>query len=236
LNAGDTDERSAAAGFTARCLLRQCRWATLATQSGGQPAASLVTHAVAPDGTVLMLLSSLSEHARHLAAEPRCALMAAGAPENLNWQTAPRVTVSGRASPLDDRQARRYWVGRHPYARLYADFVDFSIWRLVPETGLFIAGFGQIRRLEAAQLTCPQTALDAIEAAEPALLAAMNKDHDVAATRLAHAAGKAGRWRMLGLDPDGLDLAQDETVLRIAFPAPVQDAEGVRTAIGQLLA
>jgi putative heme iron utilization protein len=216
------------AGFAARCLLRQSRWATLATQSEGQPFAALVTHAVAPDGAVLMLLSAMAEYSRNLAAEPRCAVMAAGTPDNLNWHTAPRVTVSGRAARLDDREARRYWVARHPYARLYADFSDLLVFRLVPESGLLIRGFGQIETLEAADLACPAGAV--------AALAAFDALPDADATRLAHRAGSAGRWHMLGVDPDGLDLTQDEAVLRIAFPAPVQDGAGARAALRQMLA
>ena len=64
--------------WQARRLLRAARVATLGTQTGGQPFTALVTPATAPDLSVLLLLSTLSEHTRHLAAEPRCALMVAG--------------------------------------------------------------------------------------------------------------------------------------------------------------
>ena len=64
----------------ARALLRAARAGTLATSAAGQPFASLVTPATAPDGSVLMLLSGLSEHTRHLRDEPRCAVMVAGSP------------------------------------------------------------------------------------------------------------------------------------------------------------
>ena len=222
-------------GFTARCLLRRSCWASLATQSGGQPFATLVTHVLAPDGAILMLLSAMAEHSRHLTAEPRCAVMVTGQPENLNWQTAPRLTVTGRATRIEDPAARAYWVARHPYARLYADFSDFSVWRVVPESGLFIAGFGQINRLEASRLTCPEAAVAALAAAERTLLAEGNGPHSNSLNRLAHADGRSGRWTMLGVDPDGFDLVQDETVLRIALPAPVRDAEGFRSALRRLL-
>jgi hypothetical protein len=47
--------------FVARCLLRAARVATLATQSEGQPYASLVTPAALPDGSVLRARSTLTE-------------------------------------------------------------------------------------------------------------------------------------------------------------------------------
>src|SRR3984957_9747790 len=95
------DEPSAPGGdtaFEARKLLRAARSGTLATVAdGGQPFASLVTHACAPDLSVLLLLSNLSEHTRHLRAEPRCSILVCGTAEGLNPQTAPRVTVTGIA-------------------------------------------------------------------------------------------------------------------------------------------
>jgi hypothetical protein len=67
---------SESTAFEARKLLRAARSGTLATAAdGGQPFASLVTPACAPDLSLLLLLSNLSEHTRHLrtwyAARPR---------------------------------------------------------------------------------------------------------------------------------------------------------------------
>src|ERR1700722_10131217 len=89
--------------FEARKLLRAARAGTLATAAdGGQPFASLVTPACTPDLSVLLLLSNLSEHTRHLRAEPRCSIMVSGPAESANPQTAPRVTVTGLAELADD--------------------------------------------------------------------------------------------------------------------------------------
>jgi len=59
----DTEDSPA---WAARKLLRAARSGTLATAIDGQPFASLVTPATAPDASVLLLLSDLSEHTRHL--------------------------------------------------------------------------------------------------------------------------------------------------------------------------
>ncbi len=225
--------------FAARSLLRRARWATLATDlatsDGTQPYASLVTHAAAPDGAVLMLLSSLATHAGHLAANPRCAVMVTGEPENLNWQTAPRLTVMGVAETTDDPGLRAYWLARHPYARLYAGFADFFLWRLQPQSGLFVAGFGQASELRPTDLAPDPASVAALGAAQPGLIAHCNEAHGEALTRLAHAAGASGPWRMLGVDVDGFDLVQDETLLRIAFPAPVADGPAAQAALLHLI-
>jgi len=224
--------------FAARCLLRAARWATLATtrtQDGTpQPFASLVTPAVAPDGGVLMLLSSLAEHSRHLMAAPRCAMIVVGQPENANWQTAPRVTVMGQAQVLVDRKAKEFWLGRHPYARLYADFTDFSLWRLMPEEALYIAGFAQATRLAGAALLPAESAVAAVAAAAGPLIVHCNEAHEEALNRLAHAQGASGTWRLLGVDIDGIDLAQDDRVLRVAFGAPVADGAAAQAALLRL--
>jgi putative heme iron utilization protein len=228
------------AGFAARSLLRRARWGTLATQQAPasvphQPFASMVTHSVAPDGAVLMLLSSLAAHATHLAVNPHCSLMVAGQPENLNWQTAPRVTVTGRAEIAADPAWRAYWLARHPYARLYAGFSDFFLWRMVPDAALFIAGFGQAAELTAAALTSPAHAVQSVTASSPGIIAHCNEAHAESLSRLAHAAGASGHWLLLGVDTDGFDLVQDEAVLRIAFPAPVADGHAARAALLRMI-
>ena len=221
--------------WVARCLLKQQRSATLGTEMDGSPFASLVTPAVAPDGAVLMLLSSMAVHSKHLAANPHCAVMVAGPPTDLNPQTAPRLTVTGIAERQEDRAMRAYWLARHPYARLYADFSDFVVWRLVPQEGFFVGGFASATKLSAEHLASPPAAVAAILEAEARIISHCNADHEDALAKLAHAHGASGRWKMFGVDCDGFDLVQDESVMRIAFDAPVTDAAGVRAALVRMI-
>ncbi len=222
-------------GFAARCLLRAARAGTLATQSGGQPFASLVTPVVTPDGAVLMLLSALSAHTQHLLAEPRCAVMVAGASDGPNPQTAPRVTVTGRAVPEQEAGWRQFWVARHPYAAFYADFSDFTLWRLAPEAGHYVAGFGSAHRLAPADLMPDAAAVAAVQDAAGRIIAHCNADHASALNLLAHVRGATGPWRMIGVDTDGFDLLQDDTIRRIAFDQPVADAAGMRAALVRMV-
>ena len=78
-----------APGWEARKLLRAARVGTLASVADGQPFASLVTPACAPDLSLLLLLSDLSEHTRHLRAEPRCSVLVVGSQQGPNPQTTP---------------------------------------------------------------------------------------------------------------------------------------------------
>jgi putative heme iron utilization protein len=216
--------------WEARRLLRAARTATLATAAAGQPFASLVTPACAPDLSLLLLLSDLSEHTRHLRAEPRCSVLAAGLPEGANPQTAPRITVTGLAEPVDAPELKDRYLAIHPYAALYADFGDFSIWRIRPLGGLYVGGFARAARLRAADLTPDPVAVAAIEAAAESIIAHCNDDHPDA---LAVIAGTPAA-RMVAVDTDGCDLAHGESVVRIHWSAPVADPDGVRRELIRL--
>jgi putative heme iron utilization protein len=211
--------------WQARRLLRAARAGSLATSAEGQPYASLVTPATAPDATVLLLLSDLSEHTRHLRADPRCSILVCGQPETANPQTAPRVTVTGFAEMIRDSALKARYLAVHPYAALYAGFGDFAVWCLHPLSGLMVGGFGRANRLRAADLRPDPDAVARIEAAAEGILEHCNRDHPDA---LALLAGTAGEWRMVAVDVDGCDLALGEQVRRVSWSAPVQDAGGIR--------
>jgi putative heme iron utilization protein len=220
----------------ARRLIRAARSATLATAQAGQPFASLVTPATAPDLSPLMLLSSLSEHTRHLRADPRCALLITGAPTGPNPQTAPRVTVTGIAElvPADQVAAlKARWLSVHPYAALYADFGDFALWRVRIGGALLVGGFARAVRLKASTLVPEEAAVAAVAAAEAEIIAHVNQDHPdaVAAIATGLLGGAPGPWRLVAVDPDGCDISDGEASRRLAFPAPVGDSDAVRMAL-----
>jgi hypothetical protein len=223
--------------WQARKLLRAARYGTLATVTEGQPFASLVTPASTPELSVLLFLSQLSEHTRHLRAEPRCALLVAGEAESVNPQTTPRLTVTGIAETLENPALKARWLAIHPYAGFYADFADFSLWRIRIGGGLIVAGFGRASRLRAADLLPDPGATAAVAAQEPEILARCNADHAAALEALgeATAGGARGPWRMVAVDVDGCDLEQNQRVIRIPWSSPVADADGVRRELLRLV-
>ena len=221
--------------WASRKLLRAARAGTLASATAGQPFASLVTPACAPDGAILLLLSDLSEHTRHLRAEPRCALLVAGAPEGDNPQTAPRVTVTGLAETVEDAALKARWLAVHPYGALYAGFADFHLWRIVPRGALFVGGFARAQRLRGADLAPAPDAVAALRAAEAEIIGHCNADHaDAMAAIGAQASGTAGAWRMVTADTDGCDLALDERTVRVPWAAPVGTPGQVRAELIRL--
>jgi heme iron utilization protein len=215
----------------ARLLLRAARVGMLASSSDGQPFASLVTPACAGDLTLLLLLSDLSEHTRHLRADPRCAVLATGAPRDVNPQTTPRITVTGLAEPTTDPALRGRYLAVHPYATQYADFADFSLWRIRPLGGLYVGGFARAARLRAADLALDKATVAAMASAETGIMAHCNTDHPDA---LAAIAGMSGTWRMVTVDVDGCDLADGARTIRIHWSAPVAGPDGVRAELIRL--
>jgi putative heme iron utilization protein len=223
-SAGETPVDDSPA-WQARRILRAARSGCLATTAQGQPFASLVTPACMPDGSLLLLLSRLSEHTRHLMADPRCSVMVAGPATSDNPQTTPRVTVTGMAEVVGDPSLKSRFLSVHPYASLYAEFADFATWRIAPMAGALVGGFARAFRLKAVDLVPDAAAVSAILASEAGILAHCNRDHPAALTAIA---GSEGDWRMVTADVDGFDLALGARVVRCAWSAPVKDAADVR--------
>ncbi len=218
----------------ARLLLRSAIAATLATVADGQPWATLVTPAPAPDGSLLILLSGLSDHTAHLGAEPRCSLLLTAPGTDPNPAAHARLTLLGTATPAPDPALKQRWITRHPYAAFYAGLGDFRLWRIRPHAGHYIGGFGSATRLTTADLTPDSAAVAAIADAEPSIIAHCNADHPDAMARLAnHAAAEP--WRMTACDVDGADLTAGDHVRRIAWPAPVASPAALRAALIEML-
>ena len=191
----------------------------------------MLTPACAPDLSLLLLLSELSEHTRHLHAEPRCSVLVAGAQADANPQTTPRVTVTGIAEVMNDAALKARYIAVHPYSSLYADFGDFALWRIRPANGLYVGGFGRAARLAAADLSPDPLGVAAIDAAASQIIADCNADH---ASALALIAGGPGDWQMVSVDVDGCDLACGERVVRVHWTMPVTDTGQLRSELAGL--
>jgi putative heme iron utilization protein len=157
----------------------------------------------------------------------------------------PRLTVLGRFVPIareqpDEPRLRRRFLARHPKAELYAGFADFTFWRLLIASAHLNAGFARAADLAAADvITNISDAEDLIEA-EASAIVHMNEDHAEAAqlyaTKLlgAQSGAQEGSWRVTGLDPDGLDLARGDTLLRLPFRERVTTARQLREVLADL--
>ncbi len=207
----------------ARSLVRSARKAFLGTldKASGHPHVSLVTVATEPDGAPVLLISRLAVHTQNLMADPRCSLLFDGTDLKGDPLAGGRVTLTGTAQPTQSETARRRFLARQPDAAGYAEFPDFAFYRLDVERGHYIGGFGRITTIPGSELLLGGSNAAPLISGEADIVAHMNEDHADAvhlyATVLAGA--PEGSWRMTGLDPEGLDLADQASgqTVRVAF-------------------
>jgi heme iron utilization protein len=221
----------------AKKLLREGRSGALATlmTGTGDPYCSLVNVATAADGAPLLLLSRLAVHTKNLLRDPRVSLMLDERREGDPLQGA-RVMLLGTAAATDDPTARRRYLDRQPEAKAFADFGDFSFYRIALKGAHLVAGFGRIVDLKPSELLVDLSGADALVAAEPEVVDHMNRDHADAvglyATRLLGAAD--GPWRCVGCDPEGLDLQCERAGLRLPFPQRISSPGVLRQVLKEL--
>jgi putative heme iron utilization protein len=220
-----------------KALLREGLSGALATlmPGAGDPYCSLVNVATAADGAPLLLLSTLAIHTKNLLADPRASLMIDERKEGDPLEGA-RIMLMGTAAPTDDPAARRRYLSRHPDAGQFADFKDFSFYRMEIARVHLVAGFGRIVDLKQQDVLTDISGADALLDAEAGAVAHMNEDHKDAlrlyATKLLNAAD--GEWRCTGCDPDGLDLRLGRTGLRLRFPQRANSPGVLRAVLKQL--
>ncbi len=233
----------AQARMLARGLLRGARSGALASLGrDGHPAASLVSLATDIDGAPLILVSALSAHTGNLSADPRASLLIAPGGKGDPLAHA-RITLKLRAARIerdseDGARVRRRFLARQPKAALYADFGDFSFFSLAIEGASLNGGFGRAYELQPSDILSDPAAARALAEIEPGAVAHMNADHAEALQLYATAllGARKGGWRATGLDPDGLDLASGDAVLRLPFPAPVDGPGPLRRMLAELAA
>ncbi len=218
----------------AKSLLRRRRQGALATLMAGSggPYCSLVNVASHSDGSPILLISRLAVHTKNILADPRVSLMlderAAGDPLE-----GARIMLAGRAEEAGTDELenlRRRYLNAHPSAETFANFVDFSFFRIRPSGAHLVAGFGRIVDLRPDQFLTDTGDAGALIQAEQGAIEHMNADHREAmnlyATRLLGADG--ADWRCTGCDPEGIDLQAGATTLRLDFPQRVTGAAELR--------
>ena len=136
-------------------LIRDRRWAALATQGPDGPDASWVAYVPEPDCSGFLLhLSTLSAHTRNLLAHPRAGL-SISEPErdDEDPQTLARVTIQGEIATIprdhpDYPSAALCYQERLPASVPRFKFGDFLLLRLIPVRVRFIGGFARAYTLD----------------------------------------------------------------------------------------
>lgn len=224
------------ARLAAKKLLREGRSGALATlmPRSGDPYCSLVNVATAIDGAPLFLLSNLALHTKNILADARVSLMLDERKDGDPLEGA-RVMLMGSCAKTDPAVAGAY-LRRHLEAEMFANFGDFAFYRMEVGRAHLVAGFGRIVDVGPKDLLADMSDAQALVESETGAIAHMNEDHADAcrlfATKLL--GGPDGDWRCVGIDPEGLELQQGRTALRLPFPQRVTGPGPLRAVLKEL--
>jgi putative heme iron utilization protein len=221
----------------AKRLLRETGTGALGTvAAGGAPYVSLVTVASDPDGSPLLLLSKLALHTENIGRDHRVSLLLSANVKAGDPLAGVRVSVSGTIAKTENANAKRRFLARHPSAKGYAEFPDFSFFRIEMERAHLVAGFGRIVDLTPEDLRTPLDGADQLVAAEAGAVSHMNQDHLDAIALYARKLGETGEgWQLASLDPEGCDLVRGENARRLEFPERVTSGDALRKTLVKMV-
>jgi putative heme iron utilization protein len=223
----------------ARQLLLCCYDGVLSTLSiavAGYPFGSVVPFCLDRSGQPVILIASIAQHHKNLAADGRCSLMVFDRSAD-DLQANGRLTLLADGARLEtgiEDTSERYY--RHfPEARDYHNTHGFEFWRLQLRRIRYIGGFGAIHWIESDELLKPNPFSPEEEAS---MVEHMNADHleamrDYLRPQLG-AAVEAMTPTFAGVDAEGIHLRGGARVFRIPFASPVQTTREVRTALVEL--
>lgn len=145
-------------------LLHEQPIAALGTVHSDEPFVSMVpfafnsSPALLSSGKLIIHVSTLAAHTKHMLACSRVSLMVMAAPvPEVSAQATPRVTIQGVATQLDKatsdyEDAKVAYIERFPQSLDLFGFTDFSLFAITPTSARFVAGFAQAMTLTAAEL------------------------------------------------------------------------------------
>ena len=134
-------------------LIRAERIAHLATLRASAPMVSMTLYMAEPDFSAFYVhVSRLAWHTQDMQQDARVALSIAERDDGrADPFTLMRLTIRGEAAQIAGGP-RQAWLERFPEQAINFQLADFSFWKIVPRDARFVAGFGRIHNLSAADL------------------------------------------------------------------------------------
>jgi putative heme iron utilization protein len=134
-------------------LIRKERITHLGTLRGGAPLVSMTLYLPSPDFSAFWLhVSRLAWHTQDMLQDARVSLSIAETDDGrADPFTLMRLSIRGEATQVTGGP-RDEWLARFPEQAINFTLADFSFWRIAPRDARFVAGFGRIHNLSAAEL------------------------------------------------------------------------------------
>ena len=131
-------------------LIRSTRVAALGTLHDGEPNLAMVAYAFVEDFSAFYIhVSKLGKHTTDMETDPRVSLLITETDDHrADPQTLARLALRGIAEmlPRTDSgyaQVKNVYLDRFPEAEQLFGLGDFNIWKITPQGGRFVAGFGR---------------------------------------------------------------------------------------------
>ncbi|HEY3074704.1 MAG TPA: pyridoxamine 5'-phosphate oxidase family protein [Burkholderiales bacterium] len=134
-------------------LIRRERLAHLATLRGGAPMVSMTLYLPESDFSAFYVhVSRLAWHTQDMQHDARVALSISETDDRrADPFTLMRVSIRGEAAQISGGP-KEAWLARFPEQAINFELADFSFWKITPRDARFVAGFGRIHNLTAADL------------------------------------------------------------------------------------
>jgi len=227
----------------ARTLVSAVTVGYLATLGeNGDPWCSLVVYGPDPAGNPVLLVSTMAEHGRNLATDPRASLAINDPSAPGDPLDRPRITLAGRVFAPEGEAAEAALdahVAAIPGARLYAGWDDFSVWVLEVERVRWVGGFARMDTVSREEYGAAEP--DPTQPIAAKAVEHLNKSHVDGLLAIARElAGARGAVSAVctGIDRYGIDLsctgAGQSAAARVEFDAPLTQAADVRPATVEL--
>ena len=227
-------------GEEARTLVAAANSGALASLSeDGSPWASIVAFGATSAGEPVLVVSTMAEHGRNLAREPRCSIaIAEPVPDGEDPLDRARITLAGHVIVPEGEEADsalEAHAERYPFARGYATYADFTTYVLRVERVRWVGGFARMSTVEAADYA----AADIDPTAPGAAFARQHLNDDHADSVLLWAQTLGGYADALeatceAIDRYGVDLRvktpRGQAPVRVGFAEPAQSPGDLRGA------
>ncbi|MCF6218261.1 MAG: CREG family protein [Gammaproteobacteria bacterium] len=140
-------------------LLRQQRWAALATVRNGEPYCSMIAYATTDDLSSLILhLSTLAPHTQRLLKMPQISIAISETEQSSkDPQTLARVTLNGHIQAIEKSDPcyatlKQRYLKQLPDADMLFSFADFKLYRFIADKIRYVGGFANAHSIKPQQL------------------------------------------------------------------------------------
>ena len=193
---------------------------TLSRKQPGYPFGSVMPYGLDEHANPLFLVSTMAMHTQNLQADPRSSLLVTQYDSTGDPLGASRFTLLGNILPIPEPQiaeARKLYLERYASSKYWADFDDFSFYRMDVVDAYYVGGFGVMGWVSASEYYSAQPDPLADTAAE--IIQHMNTDHGDALVLLARV--------FAGIESQDVSMS---SVDRFGFHVRLKTKDGTRGA------